>query len=287
MKFEIKEKYNVNDLVLIMKLLRSENGCPWDREQTHESIRQNFIEETYEAVEAIDLNDVELLKEELGDVLLQVVFHSEMESEKGNFTMEDVADDICKKLIIRHPHVFSDTKADTAEKVLSNWDNIKMQTKSQTTQTQAMLSVSKSLPSLMRSKKIQQKAAKVGFDWDNIDGAFDKVYEEIQEVKEAYATGDKNLCEEELGDLLFSVVNVSRFLEVDSEKSLYKACDKFIDRFSKIEQLALQRNINIKEASLEQLDALWDEAKKNKYVLVTEEVNNEQNRINCSSCRKK
>lgn len=168
MNFTEKENYNFNDLVEIVKILRAPDGCPWDREQTHKSIRSNFIEETYEAVEAIDTEDLDLLKEELGDVLLQVAMHAEIESEQGTFDINDVCDGICKKLIIRHPHVFGDVNADTTEKVLKNWDAIKMKTKSQKTQTQAILSVSKALPSLMRSTKIQQKAAKVGFDWENV-----------------------------------------------------------------------------------------------------------------------
>ena len=162
MNFTEKENYNFNDLVEIVKILRAPDGCPWDREQTHKSIRSNFIEETYEAVEAIDTDDLDLLKEELGDVLLQVALHAEIESEQGTFDINDVCDGICKKLIIRHPHVFGDVNADTTEQVLKNWDAIKMKTKSQKTQTQAILSVSKALPSLMRSTKIQQKAAKVG-----------------------------------------------------------------------------------------------------------------------------
>ena len=182
MNFTEKENYNFNDLVEIVKILRAPDGCPWDREQTHKSIRSNFIEETYEAVEAIDTDDLDLLKEELGDVLLQVALHAEIESEQGTFDINDVCDGICKKLIIRHPHVFGDVNADTTEKVLKNWDAIKMKTKSQKTQTQAILSVSRALPSLMRSTKIQQKAAKVGFDWENVNGALDKLFEECEEL---------------------------------------------------------------------------------------------------------
>ena len=163
-EYQRKDRYDINDLRDIMSILRSPQGCPWDREQTHKSIRSNFIEETYEAVEAIDTDDLDLLKEELGDVLLQVALHAEIESEQGTFDINDVCDGICKKLIIRHPHVFGDVNADTTEQVLKNWDAIKMKTKSQKTQTQAILSVSKALPSLMRSTKIQQKAAKVGFE---------------------------------------------------------------------------------------------------------------------------
>lgn len=261
MDFQQKPKYGFEDLLQIMKMLRAPGGCPWDREQTHKSIRQNFIEETYEVIEAIDTEDRELLKEELGDVLLQVVFHSEMESEVGSFDINDVCDGICKKLIVRHPHIFADVKADTTDEVLSNWDKIKMQTKSQKTQSDAMDSVSKSLPSLMRSEKLQKKAAKVGFDWPDVSGALQKVEEETQELKKAIEDGDKKGMEEKLGDLLFSVVNVSRFLRVDSEEALYHACDKFTNRFRMVEALAKERGIAMESAPLSLLDSLWDEVK--------------------------
>lgn len=257
-----KDSYGFNDLVEIMKILRSPEGCPWDREQDHKSIRQNFIEETYEAIEAIDTEDSELLKEELGDVLLQVVFHSEIEQSQGGFNIDDVCDGVCKKLIVRHPHVFGDVVAETSDKVLTNWDNIKMKTKSQKTQSDAIDSVAKSLPALMRSTKVQQKAAKVGFDWDDVNGAMEKVSEELSELKEAVKNSDKENIREELGDLLFAVVNVSRFLKEDSEKALYDACDKFAKRFRKVEELASEKDINMKEAGIEVLDELWDEAKK-------------------------
>lgn len=261
MDFQQKDRYEFSDLVKIVKLLRGENGCPWDKEQTHESIRQNFIEETYEAIEAIDTKDTELLKEELGDVLLQVVFHAVMEEETGSFDVNDVADGICKKLIIRHPHVFSDVVANDTEQVLKNWDNIKMQTKSQKTQTQAMQSVSKALPALMRSQKLQQKAAKVGFDWENVDGALEKLEEEIGELRQAIKNNDKANQSEELGDVLFSAVNVSRFLKIDSEKALYDSCEKFVSRFEKVEKAAQEQNIDMKNADLNTLDSLWDKAK--------------------------
>lgn len=261
MDFKEKENYNFEDLVEIVKVLRSPGGCPWDREQTHKSIRSNFIEETYEAIEAIDTDDLNLLKEELGDVLLQVALHSEMESEKGTFNINDVCDGICKKLIIRHPHVFGNVEADNTETVLKNWDAIKMQTKSQKTQTQAIQSVSRALPSLMRSAKIQQKASKVGFDWENVDGALDKLFEECNELRDAIKNNDAENQREELGDVLFSVVNVSRFLGIDSEHALYDACDKFTDRFSSVEKLANERGIDMKTAPLSLLDSLWDEVK--------------------------
>lgn len=261
MDFEFKSQYNFDDLIKIVRVLRAPGGCPWDMEQTHKSIRANFIEETYEAIEAIDTDDLELLKEELGDVMLQVAMHAEMEHEQGTFDINDVIDGVCKKLVVRHPHVFGDLSADNTKEALSNWDAVKMQTKSQKTQTEAMQSVSRALPSLMRSAKIQGKAAKVGFDWESVDGALDKLYEECDELKEAIINNDKANQREELGDVLFSAVNVARFLDIDSEHALYDACDKFTDRFSKVEQLAFERGIDMKTASLSELDSLWDEVK--------------------------
>ena len=282
MEFQRKDHYNIDDLLEIMKILRSPDGCPWDREQTHESIRQNFIEETYEAIEAIDTKDTELLKEELGDVLMQVVFHALMEEEAGKFDFSDVADGVCHKLIIRHPHVFGNVVAADSDQVLKNWDAIKMETKAQKTQSEVMDSVSKALPALMRSQKVQKKAAKAGFDWEDISGALDKVSEETEELKQAIDNSSQEHCLEELGDLLFSVVNVSRFLDLDSEYALTVACDKFIDRFKSVEFLASQRGINMKEASLRQLDALWEE------VTIKNNGGNkiEQDRINYGRSRK-
>ena len=259
--FQFKENYDINDLVDIVEILRSPDGCPWDKEQDHKSIRRDFLEETYEVIEAINKDDKDLLLEELGDVLLQVVFHTQIEREKGTFDLKDVADGICKKMIERHPHVFGDVRAETSEQVLENWDVIKKQTKSQKTQTESMLSIPREFPALMRADKVQKKAAKVGFDWDSIEGAFDKVHEEIDELKEAVLMGVVDNAREELGDLLFSVVNVSRFIKVDSEEALTNATDKFIDRFSKVEKMADERGLVMKETSLEELDKLWDEAK--------------------------
>ena len=261
MDFIRKSKYDFNDLVEIMRILRSPDGCPWDRVQTHESIRQNFIEETYEAIEAIDTNDVELMREELGDVMMQVVFHALMEEENGNFDMNDVCDEVCKKLIIRHPHVFADTVADTADEVLTNWDKIKMETKSQKSQSEVLSSVSKALPALMYSQKVQHKAAKVGFDFEKTDDTLMKVEEELSELKTAIENNDEENMSEELGDLLFSVVNVARFIKVDSEKALYDATLKFTNRFAKVEKLCKERDIDMATASLSTLDSLWDEVK--------------------------
>lgn len=259
--FQFKENYDINDLVDIVEILRSPDGCPWDREQDHKSIRRDFLEETYEVIEAINKDDRDGLLEELGDVLLQVVFHTQIEREKGSFELSDVADGICKKMIERHPHVFGDVNAETSEQVLENWDVIKKQTKQQKSQTESMLSIPREFPALMRADKVQKKAAKVGFDWNSVDGAFDKVSEELQELKEAVLMGAQDNVHEELGDLLFSVVNVSRFIKVDSEEALTGATDKFIDRFSKVEEMAKEQGLDMKETSLEELDKLWDKAK--------------------------
>jgi tetrapyrrole methylase family protein/MazG family protein len=258
--FQHKDKYGFDDLVNIMSLLRGENGCPWDREQTHKSIRANFIEETYEVVEAIDNEDTSLLLEELGDVLLQVAFHAQIENERGAFNIGDVSDGICRKLIVRHPHIFGDVKADTTADVLKNWDEIKKQTKGQKSQTEVMENIPRVLPALMRSYKVQQKAAKAGFDWPEVSGAIEKTREELGELEEAVAQGSREHSSEELGDLLFSAVNISRFIEAEPEQALTFACDKFIKRFAIVERLAQGRDM--KKMSLEEMDKFWNEAKK-------------------------
>lgn len=219
--FKQKEKYDINDLLEIMRLLRAPGGCPWDAQQTHMSIRKNLIEETYEVIEAIDKDDKELMTEELGDLLMQVVFHAQMEQEAGNFDFGDVTDGVCKKLIERHPHVFGEVEVSGVGDVLNNWDAIKRRSKGQKKGSEPMLSIPRELPALMRATKIQQKAAAVGFDWDNVSGAQQKVLEE----------------------------------------ALTAASDKFIARFIRVEQLARERGIDMESAPLEKLDELWDEAK--------------------------
>lgn len=259
--FNFKEKYTVEDLVEIVRLLRSPEGCPWDREQTHSSIKKNFIEETYEVVEAINKDDKELLREELGDVMLQVVLHSQMEDEQGVFDFNDVANDICRKLIVRHPHVFGDVSVSSTDDVLSNWDSIKRATKGQKTFSSSMESIPRELPALMRATKVQQKAAKAGFDWDSADGAVEKLHEEIAELEEAMKCKTPDDVFEELGDLIFSAVNVSRFVKCDAEEALTAATDKFMSRFCLVEKLAADRGIDMTQATLEELDKLWDESK--------------------------
>ena len=253
-----KNSYGIKDLEDIVRLLRAPGGCPWDREQTHASIRRNFLEEAYEAVEAIDEEDPDHLKEELGDVLLQVFLHACMEEEAGRFNLDDVADGICKKLIYRHPHVFGDTAVSGTDEVLSNWEALKRVEKHQQTYTDTLESVARSLPSLWRAEKVQKKAKKAGFDWDDVGGALDKLSEEVEELKAAVAQGTN--IGEELGDLLFAAVNVSRFVKVDAEDALTAATDKFIRRFARVEALAGDKPMP--EMTLKELDKLWDEAKR-------------------------
>ena len=261
-EFTRKEQYGIEDLLRIMKILRGENGCPWDREQTHESIRMNLLEEAYEAADAIDAQDPGALCEELGDVLLQVVFHCEMERGRGTFDFDKVADGICKKLILRHPHIFADVTADTADEVLKNWDSIKKKEKGQDTFTDTMKSVPRAFPALMRAQKVQKRAARAGFDWPDAAGAMDKLAEERGEVLMAAESGNQAQLAEEVGDLLFSAVNAARLYGVDAEEALAAATDKFIARFEQVERLAGERGVDMPGAPLSELDKLWDEAKK-------------------------
>lgn len=261
MNFQVKEQYEFSDLVEIMKLLRGDNGCPWDREQTHKSIRRDLIEETYEVVEAIDAENPKMLCEELGDLLLQVVFHSQLSAEEQTFSINDVADGICKKLVLRHPHVFGDVAVKDSTQVLANWDNIKKKEKGQTTASETLHSVPRVFPALMRSQKVQKRAAKTGFDYSDADMAFDDLKSEIAELNEAMSNHDSAACIEEIGDVLFSAVNVARMLNIDAEESLAASCDKFIGRFDIVEHLANEQGIDIKSATLDRLNMLWSNAK--------------------------
>lgn len=270
--FEIKDNYDINDFLRLVTVLRSPGGCPWDRKQTHESIKKNFIEETHEVVEAINKADAEGLKEELGDVLLQVAMHSEMESEKGSFDFNDVVNDICKKLVVRHPHVFGDAAAQNSDEALQNWDQVKLKTKGMKKQGEAMIKVPREFPALMRAQKVQEKAAKAGFDWDDINGAVDKLHEEIDELETALAAGVGKDIEEEFGDVLFSCVNVSRFIGADSEEALTASTDKFIKRYLLVEKLAADEGLDMKTASIEELDKLWNKAK----IIIAEKAKTEE-----------
>ena len=252
-----KGGYTFYDLVEIMKILRGEGGCPWDREQTHMSIRMNLIEETYEVVEAIDNDDPVLMCEELGDLILQAVFHAQMSAEEGGFDINDVCNGICEKLIVRHPHIFSDVVADTSDEVLKNWDAIKQQTKHQKTVTEKLNAIPPSLPALMRACKAGEKAAKVGFDFPTPGDAMKKVYEEAREVE----TADSDAVSEEIGDLLFAAVNVARKHGVDPEEALYRATDKFIGRFSAVEKAVSDSGRRMEELSMAELDGIWDGVK--------------------------
>ena len=255
-----KPSYDFRDLVEIVRILRHPGGCPWDREQTHRSIRRNFLEEACEVAEAIDEGSTEHLKEELGDVLLQVVFHTSIEEDAGSFDLDDVADGVCKKLIYRHPHVFGDVTVSSTGEVLSNWEELKQREKHQETQADAVDAVARTLPALWRAEKIKKKVAKAGFDWQDVSGALDKLSEELDELKAAALTGEGDPVEE-LGDLLLAAVSVARFLEADPEDALHRACDKFSVRFRKTEELAGARGIKLDELSERELSSLWKTAK--------------------------
>ena len=258
--FVRKETYGLKDLEDIVSILRAPGGCPWDGEQTHESLRRGLMEESCEVVEAINEQDPEHLKEELGDVLLQVVFHADIEREAGRFDLDAVADGICKKLIFRHPHVFGDVSVSGSDEVLVNWDELKREEKHQETHTDTLTSVARSLPALWRAEKVQKKAKKAGFDWDDCSGAVDKLAEELGELREAIDLGTN--VTEELGDLMFAAVNVSRFVDADPEECLNAATEKFISRFAKVEALSRAQGKDMKEMTLTELDKLWEEAKR-------------------------
>ncbi len=255
------KQYTINDLLEIMEKLRGENGCPWDRVQTHESIKKSMIEEAYEAIDALDSGDDKAFANELGDVLLQVVFHAQIAKERGAFCFDDCLNEICTKLISRHTHVFGADKAADEKESLEVWEKNKKKEKGLETYTDALKDVPHYLPALMRAEKVQKKAKAAGFDWDDISGALEKVKEESNELAEAKKSGNQEHIEEELGDLLFSVVNVARFLDVTAEVALAKAVNKFISRFEKVEKCVAADGKDMKELSLEELDAVWKKVK--------------------------
>lgn len=255
------KSYGLNDLIKIMKRLRGKDGCPWDAKQTHESLKPHLIEETYEVLEALDEVDMSLLEEELGDLLLQIVFHALLASEMGDFDMKDVVTGICKKLINRHPHVFGDVRVDSASSAVKSWEEVKRKEKNVKTYTDGLKRIPKHLPALMKSYKVQAKAAEIGFDWDYVEDAIKKVKEELDELLEVYNTGENAKIKEELGDLIFSAVNVARFLKVDPELALNGTIQKFINRFEFIEMTATKNGKNLKEMCLKEMDELWNMAK--------------------------
>ena len=256
------ERYSFDDLCDIVTILRSNVGCPWDKEQTHKSLRRDFIEETYEVIEAIDTEDPKLLREELGDVLLQIVFHADIEHEEGRFDIDDVANDISAKLIHRHPHVFGELKLDNSEDVLANWDKIKGVEKQRNTLTDKLRSIPPMLPALMRAQKVGKKAS--FFDFPTVEDVYAKLNEEIAEVKEAAESGDKDAVMEEMGDLLLTVTSLARKLGVDSEQALFNATNKFLDRFEKVENAVLEQGKNVENLTMTELDEVWDGIKHKK-----------------------
>lgn len=251
-----------DELVAIMKTLQAPGGCPWDREQTHQSLKPYFIEEVYEAIEAIDSGSDEHMKEELGDVLLQVLFHAEIASREGRFDIEDVIQVIIDKLKRRHPHVFGEVSVDGSSEVLKNWEAIKRREKREKSDDASVLDgLPKSLPALIKARRIQEKVSRFGFDWEHTEDVMLKVEEELRELKEARVNNDPAAIEEELGDLLFAVANLARFVSVCPEGALKKTIDKFQKRFRYIERELPRRGKKLGEASLEEMDELWDEIK--------------------------
>ncbi len=258
-----KEQYTTEDLLKIMEILRSENGCPWDRVQTHESIRKSLIEESYEAIDALNSGDDKAFANELGDVLLQVVFHSQIAKEEGRFDYNTVLNEICNKLISRHTHVFGGDSAASAEEALGSWEKNKKKEKKLDSYSSMLDDVPHYLPALMRAEKIQKKAGAAGFDWDDIKPVYDKVYEELDELKAAAASKDEAHIAEEYGDLLFAAVNLGRFLHVTPETALADASDKFTARFKEVERLADEDGRGMSGMTLEELDKLWEKVKEN------------------------
>ena len=249
----------LEQLLRIMARLRAPDGCPWDREQSHATLRQSVIEEAYEVAAAINSGDDANLREELGDLLLQVVFHAQMAGERGDWNFDTVASGIVEKLVRRHPHVFGSENASDSAAVLTRWEEIKRAEKGATAAASALDGVSEGLPSLMRAEKVQKKAAKVGFDWSELPPVVAKVREEIAEVEGAL--GDAEKVEEEVGDLLFAVVNLARKLKVDGEVALQRATDKFATRFRQVESIARERGLALEKMTLAEMDEIWDAVK--------------------------
>lgn len=258
-----------DELVQVMARLRAEDGCPWDREQTHHTLRSYLLEESCEAIEAIEAGDDEELCQELGDVLLQIVFHAQIAREDGRFTADDVCRAIVDKLIRRHPHVFGDVEVDDADHVKQNWDRIKRDEKGEAqTPRSAVDGVPRHLPALLRAQRIQERASQKGFDWDELSGPLDKVMEEIEEVRQAWSQmgagqdeAARERLEEEYGDLLFSLVNAARFLHIAPEDALRRAVGKFESRFRQVEQVFHERGEELGDASLEEMDRVWEQVK--------------------------
>lgn len=260
-EFAQKERYNTDDLREIMRILRSDEGCPWDREQDHRSLRSDFLEETCEAIDAIDSGDPAALCEELGDVLLQVIFHAQIAEESGEFSYDDITDGICRKLVQRHPHVFGQAKAETAQEVLAAWDGIKRKSRGDIPQSALVAHLPKSLPALMRTQKAQERAARIGFDWPDVSGALESLESEVRELRREIEAGSAERASEELGDVLFSAVNVSRHLAAQSEFVLQASLEKFIRRVQAAQEFAEQNGETLESCSPNRLDEIWQQVK--------------------------
>lgn len=256
-------QYTFDELLNIMSILRSEKGCPWDIKQTTESIKDDTLEEAYELIEAINNKDDENLVEELGDLLLHIVFHSQIGRDEKRFTIDDVLKSVIDKMIRRHPHIFKDEIAQTPEEVLKQWDEIKKIEKNHQTYTEGLRSVPRAMPALTRATKVGKRAAKVGFDFENSDQLLAKLREELEETIEAVELGDINHLQEEIGDLLFQITNISRFFELNPENALTNATEKFINRFEGIEKLAMADSLDLNDLSLTKMDEYWDRVKLN------------------------
>ena len=260
-EWEYNEKYGLEDFIRLIDVLRGPGGCPWDIKQTHESLKHNVVEEAWEVVDAINEGSEAHLREELGDLLMQVIFHASISKEHGGFTLDDISDEAVKKLVHRHPHVFGSVKADTPDEVLTNWDAIKRADRGQQSAASAMDGIPRGLPGLMRSEKIQSKAAKYGFDWPDVSGAMDKLREETAELQEGIDAGDIENIKEEIGDALFSVVNVARFYKLDTEECMHAACEKFIRRFRYLEEGAAREGLRLEDMTLGQMERIYQEAR--------------------------
>lgn len=262
---DMNNKKDFNDLVEIIDRLRGEDGCPWDMEQSHESIKNQLLEEAYEVVDSINNDDIDGMIEELGDVLLHIIFHASIGKDDGYFNIYDVIGSICNKMIYRHPHVFGNIDVSNSDEVIDNWEELKKKEKHFETITDEMNAVAKALPALIRAHKVQKKAAKVGFDWDKVEEAALKVEEELKEVLDVYKSNNKEKIKDEVGDLIFACVNVARLLGIDEEEALNSTIKKFINRFSFIEEEAIKNNKNLTEMTLEEMDEIWNKAKNKEF----------------------
>ncbi len=256
----MSSNFSFERLVEIMDRLRSEEGCPWDREQTRESLKPFLIEEAYELLEALEENAPEKIKEELGDLLFQIIFHARIAKEKGEFDIRDVLEHITEKMLSRHPHVFADDRVTSSEEVIDRWEEHKK--REGKLKESVLEGIPRCLPALLRAQRIQERASRVGFDWERAEDVYDKLQEELTELKKAIESADQQEIENEIGDLLFSIVNISRFLGINPEDALRKSTDRFMNRFRYIEQNAKKRGKRLSDLSLREMDELWEEAKR-------------------------